>query len=125
MNVLNISLDNNRRIYFTKFFNLNQAQKNAVINLLSCDIKIIKNIKINDWKDYLIKMDKSSKHTYALYDNISDKLEEMCNKIDHKEKFDEVEGEELYSNYYNIFENLLDLDESEIYKIFISKIFVI
>ena len=120
-NLENISLENDRRIYFTKFFPLNQDQKNAIINLLSCDIKIIKNIKINDWKDYLISMDKSCKHTYASYDKIGFKLEEMCKKIDNKEDFDFVEGEELYNSYHNLFESLLDLNESEIYKIFISK----
>ena len=117
----NISLDNDRRIYFTKFFNLNPEEKKAVIDLLSCDIKIIKNIKVNDWKEYLIKMDKSSKHTYASYDNASYKLEEKCKKLDNGEEIDFNQAEELYNNYFNILENMLELDEKEIYKIFISK----
>ncbi len=117
----NVSLDNDRRIYFTKFFNLNPEEKKAVIDLLSCDIKIIKNIKINDWKEYLIKMDKSSKHTYASYDNISYKLEEKCKKLDNGEDIDFNQAEELYNNYFNVLENMLELDEKEIYKILISK----
>jgi len=117
----NISLDNNRRIYFTKFFNLKKEEKEAVIELLSCDIKIIKNFKIFDWKDYLMKMDESSKHTYAPYDKISYKLEEICKKIDNNEEFDFEDAEKIYNNYLNLFESIRDLDESEIYKTFISK----
>ena len=117
----NVSLDNDRRIYFTKFFNLNSDEKKAIIDLLSCDIKIIKNIKINDWKEYLIKMDKSSKHTYASYDNISYKLEEKCKKLDNGEDIDFNQAEELYNNYFIILENMFELDEKEIYKILISK----
>jgi len=118
----NITLDgNNRRIYFTKFFKLTQEQKNAVIDLLSLDIKIIKNFKIYDWKDYLIKMDESSKHTYVTYDKVSYKLEEICKKIDNNEKIDSVEAEKLYNKYTNLFESIIELDENELYNVFISK----
>ena len=118
----NITLDdNNRRIYFTKFFKLTQEQKNAVIDLLSLDIKIIKNFRIYDWKDYLIKMDESSKHTYVTYDKVSYKLEEICKKIDNNEKFDSVEAEKLCNNYTNLFESIIELDENELYNVFISK----
>lgn len=118
----NLTLDdNNRRIYFTKFFKLTQEQKNAVIDLLSLDIKIIKNFRIYDWKDYLIKMDESSKHTYVTYDKVSYKLEEMCKKIDNREEFDSVEAEKLYNTYTNLFESIIELDENELYNVFISK----
>ena len=117
----NISLDDNRRIYFTKFFNLNKDEKDAVIDLLSCDIKIIKNYKIYDWKEYLIKMDESNKHTYAPYDDISYKLEEICKKIDNNESFNFEETEKLYHNYLNLFESIRDLDENDLYNTFISK----
>ena len=118
----NITLDdNNRRIYFTKFFKLTQEQKNTVIDLLSLDIKIIKNFRIYDWKDYLIKMDESSKHTYVTYDKVSYKLEEICKKIDNNEKFDSVEAEKLCNNYTNLFESIIELDENELYNVFISK----
>ena len=118
----NLTLDdNNRRIYFTKFFKLTQEQKNAVIDLLSLDIKIIKNFRIYDWKDYLIKMDESSKHTYVTYDKVSYKLEEMCKKIDNKEEIDSVEAEKLYNTYTNLFESIIELDENELYNVFISK----
>ena len=117
----NVSLDNDRRIYFTKFFNLNDIQKKAVIDLLSLDINIIKNFKIYDWKEYLLKMDKSSKHTYAPYDKVSYKLEEISKKIDNNEDFDYSEAEKLYNNYKDLFESILNLDESNIYEIFISK----
>ena len=116
-----VSLDDNRRIYFTKFFNLKKEEKDAVIDLLSCDIKIIKNYKIYDWKEYLIKMDESNKHTYASYDNISYKLEEICKKIDNNEDFDFEETEKLYHIYLNLFESIRDLDENDIYNTFISK----
>ena len=118
----NLTLDdNNRRIYFTKFFKLTQEQKNAVIDLLSLDIKIIKNFRIYDWKDYLLKMDESSKHTYVTYDKVSYKLEEMCKKIDNREEFDSVEAEKLYNTYTNLFESIIELDENELYNVFISK----
>ena len=118
----NLTLDdNNRRIYFTKFFKLTQEQKNAVIDLLSLDIKIIKNFRIYDWKDYLIKMDESSKHTYVTYDKVSYKLEEMCKKIDNREEIDSVEAEKLYNTYTNLFESIIELDENELYNVFISK----
>ena len=102
----NVSLDNDRRIYFTKFFNLNDVQKKAVIDLLSLDINIIKNFKIYDWKEYLLKMDKSSKHTYAPYDKVSYKLEEISKKIDNNEDFDNSETEKLYVNYKDLSLNI-------------------
>jgi hypothetical protein len=66
-------------------------------------------------------MDESNKHTYASYDNISYKLEEICKKIDNNQDFDFEETEKLYHTYLNLFESIRDLDESDIYNTFISK----
>ena len=113
--------ENDKRIYFTKYFNLNEDEKKAVIDLLSLDYKIMKNIDIENWKNTLIKMEKANHHTYAPYDNKSYKLEDICKKIDNEEEFDINEAEVLYTNYLNLIDEMRNMNESEIYHVFITR----
>ena len=113
--------ENDKRIYFTKYFNLNDDEKKAVTDLLSLDYKIMKNVDIENWKNTLIKMEKASHHTYAPYDNKSYKLEEFCKKIDNNEEFDINDAEVLYSNYLNLIDEMKNMNESEIYHNFITR----
>ena len=113
--------ENDKRIYFTKYFNLNEDEKKAVIDLLSLDYKIMKNIDIENWKNTLIKMEKANHHTYAPYDNKSYKLEELCKKIDNEEEFDINDAEVLYINYLNLIDEMKNMNESEIYHNFITR----
>ena len=60
--------ENDKRIYFTKYNILDENEKKASIDLLSLDYKIRKILEIEQWKNSLIKQEKSSHHTYASYD---------------------------------------------------------
>ena len=114
--------ENDKRIYFTKYNILDENQKKASIDLLSLDYKIRKILEIEQWKNSLIKQEKSSHHTYASYDKVSYKLEGVCRNIDMGQEYDKNETEVLLKDYEYLLNEIKELtDENQIYLFFVTK----
>ena len=114
--------ENDKRIYFTKYNILDENEKKASIDLLSLDFKIRKIMEIEQWKNSLIKQEKSSHHSYAPYDKVSYKLEGVCRNIDMGQEYDKIETEVLLKDYEYLMNEMKELNnESEIYNFFINK----
>ena len=72
----NLPIDkNNYRIFFTKLYDLSKEEKDLIFKFCDLDYKIIKEQKIESWKEMLVLLNESNKHTYASYDELSLKLE--------------------------------------------------
>lgn len=111
-----------KRIYFTKVFNLSEKEKQIIFDLIECDINLEKKQKLKEWKFTLERLENSQKHSYHNYDNISNKLEQMLLQLENKEKIDEVELEEISKEYTKkYFEKMKYMNENELYNFLITK----
>ena len=75
---------NNYRIFFTKVYELTDAEKDLIFKFCELDYKITKEQKTETWKEMLILLNNSNKHTYAPYDELSDKIEKNIKSFEEK-----------------------------------------
>ena len=69
---------NNYRIFFTKLYDLSDKEKKLVFKFCDLDYKIMNDQKTAKWKDMLVLLNNSNKHTYAPYDELSLKIEKFA-----------------------------------------------
>lgn len=109
------------RVYFTKVFYLCDEEKKITFDFLENDWTLMKNQKLREWKHTLERLDKTQKHSYYLYDNISDKLENYIEKIGKNEQINFSEAEQVYKSYENYIDIMKEMDESTLYNLLINK----
>ena len=74
---------NNYRIFFTKLYDLSQEEKDLIFKFCDLDFKITKESKIETWKEMLVLLDNSYKHTYAPYDDFSQEIENSISSFEN------------------------------------------
>ena len=75
---------NNHRIFFTKLFDLTKEEKDLIFKFCELDYKIMKEPKTETWKEMLVLLNNSNKHTYAPYDELSEKIENSIKSFEEK-----------------------------------------
>ena len=113
---------NNYRIFFTKVYELTDAEKDLIFKFCELDYKITKEQKTETWKEMLILLNNSNKHTYAPYDELSDKIEKNIKSFEEK-------GERIIlEDYGNIIEpyikhinEIKNLDEKSLYNFILKQ----
>ena len=107
---------NNYRIFFTKLYDLSDKEKKLVFKFCDLDYKIINDQKTAKWKDMLVLLNNSNKHTYAPYDELSLKLENDIKAFEDSQSainFDDYGNEiNLYLKEINDIKNM---DENHLY----------
>ena len=107
---------NNYRIFFTKLYNLSKAEKELIFKFCDLDYMIIKEQKIESWKEMLVLLNNSNKHTYASYDELSSKIENDIKIFEEKGIPINLDD---YGNEINIYikeiNEIKNLDESLLY----------
>ena len=111
---------NNYRIFFTKLYDLSQEEKDLIFKFCDLDFKITKESKIETWKEMLVLLDNSYKHTYAPYDDFSQEIENSISSFENFGKEINLNDFENLTPYLNIINEIKNLDESQLY-IFILK----
>ena len=111
---------NNYRIFFTKLYDLSKEEKDLIFKFCDLDFKITKESKIETWKEMLVLLDNSYKHTYAPYDDFSQEIENSISSFENFGKEINLNDFENLTPYLNIINEIKNLDESQLY-IFILK----
>ena len=114
---------NNFRIFFTKLDNLSDEEKQLIFKFFDLDFKIIKDKNIQSWKEMLILLNECNKHTYAPYDEITQKLEKdikLCEENGQKINLDDYDY--IFGQYKEIINNIKNLDEKELYNFYFKTI---
>ena len=113
---------NNFRIFFTKLYNLSDEEKQLIFKFFDLDFKIIKDKNIQSWKEMLILLNECNKHTYAPYDEITQKLEKdikLCEENGQKINLDDYDY--IFGQYKEIINNIKNLDEKELYNFILKQ----
>ena len=114
---------NNYRIFFTKLYDLSEEEKKVIFKFCDLDYKIIKDRKIQSWKEMLILLNECNKHTYASYDNESQKIENAIKSFE--EKKEQIFLEEfvvIFEKYQNIIDTMKKFeDEKSLYNFILGQ----
>ena len=96
-------MKNNYRIFFTKLYDLSEEEKKLIFKFCDLDYKIIKDKKTQSWKDMLILLNESNKHTYAPYDDFTQKIEKDIKILeDNGKNINFLDYESIFGKYkYN------------------------
>ena len=112
---------NNYRIFFTKLYDLSKEEKDLIFKFCELDFKITKEQKTETWKEVLVLLNNSNKHTYATYDELSEKLENSIKLFEEKgESINLDDYGNLMTPFINCINEIKNLDEKSLYN-FISK----
>ena len=104
---------NNHRIFFTKLYDLTKEEKDLICEL---DYKITKEQKTETWKEMLVLLNNSNKHTYAPYDELSEKIENSIKLFEEKgENIILEDYGNLIEPYINMINEIKNFDESQLY----------
>ena len=116
-NIENVPIEANKhRIFFTKLYNLSDEEKELIFKFFDLDFKLTKNINNQLWKDVLIMLNNSNKHTYAAYENVTQKIEkEIKNFEENGTKIDMDYLKEIYDSYEDEINQLKKMDENQLY----------
>lgn len=113
---------NNYRIFFTKLYNLSDEEKNLIFKFFDVDYKIIKDKNIQSWKEILILLNECNKHTYAPYDNITQKIEKDIKLYEENGQTINVnEYEDLYKEYNEVINSIKNLNEKDLYNFILKQ----
>ena len=94
---------NNHRIFFTKLYDLSDEEKKLIFKFCDLDFKIIKERKVQSWKEMFILLNDYNKHTYTPYDNDSQKIESAIKSFEEKkEQIYLDEFTPIFEKYQNI-----------------------
>ena len=113
---------NNYRIFFTKLYDLTNEEKDLIFKFCELDYKITKEQKTETWKEMLILLNNSNKHTYAAYDELSPKIENSIKLFEEKGQSINLEdlGEEIMP-YLNQINEIKNLDENQLYNFILKQ----
>ena len=113
---------NNHRIFFTKLYDLSNEEKDLIFKFCELDYKITKEQKTETWKEVLILLNNSNKHTYAAYDELSPKIENSIKLFEEKGQSINLEdlGEQIVP-YINQIKEIKNLDESQLYNFILKQ----
>ena len=113
---------NNHRIFFTKLFDLTKEEKDLIFKFCELDYKIMKEPKTETWKEMLVLLNNSNKHTYAPYDELSEKIENSIKSFEEKGENINLED---YGNsiepYFNCINEIKNLDENQLYNFILKQ----
>ena len=112
---------NNYRIFFTKLYDLSKEEKDLIFKFCDLDFKITKESKIETWKEMLVLLDNSYKHTYAPYDDFSQEIENSISSFENFGKEINLNDFENLTPYLNIINEIKNLDESQLYKFILKQ----
>ena len=113
---------NNYRIFFTKLYDLTNEEKDLIFKFCELDYKITKEQKTETWKEMLILLNNSNKHTYAAYDELSPKIENSIKLFEEKGQSINLEdlGEQIMP-YLNQINEIKNLDENQLYNFILKQ----
>ena len=113
---------NNHRIFFTKLYDLSNEEKDLIFKFCELDYKITKEQKTETWKEVLILLNNSNKHTYAAYDELSPKIENSIKLFEEKGQSINLGdlGEQIVP-YLNQIKEIKNLDESQLYNFILKQ----
>ena len=113
---------NNYRIFFTKLYNLSDEEKKLIFKFCDLDYKIVKNKKTQSWKEMLILLNDCNKHTYAPYDDVTQKLEKDIKLFeDNGQKIILEDYEPIFGKYKEIINTIKSFDESQLYNFILKQ----
>ena len=113
---------NNYRIFFTKLYDLTKEEKDLIFKFCDLDFQIIKEQKIETWKEMLVLLNNSNKHTYAPYDELSDKIENSIKLFEEKRESINLEDfGNLLEPYNNCINEIKTLDENQLYNFILKQ----
>ena len=113
---------NNHRIFFTKLYDLTQEEKDLIFKFCELDYKITKEQKTETWKEMLILLNNSNKHTYAPYDDLSEKIENNIKSFEEKgERIILEDYGSLIEPYLKCINEIKNLDEKSLYNIILKQ----
>ena len=113
---------NNYRIFFTKVYELTDAEKDLIFKFCELDYKITKEQKTETWKEMLILLNNSNKHTYAPYDELSDKIEKNIKSFEEKgERIILEDYGNIIEPYIKCINEIKNLDEKSLYNFILKQ----
>ena len=113
---------NNHRIFFTKLYDLTKEEKDLIFKFCELDFKITKEQKTETWKEMLALLNNSNKHTYAPYDELSEKIEKSIKLFEEKgENIILEDYGNLIEPYINCINEIKNLDENQLYNFILKQ----
>ena len=113
---------NNYRIFFTKLYDLTKEEKDLIFKFCELDYKITKEQKTETWKEMLVLLNNSNKHTYAPYDELSEKIENSIKLFEEKgENIILEDYGNLIEPYINMINEIKNFDESQLYNFILKQ----
>ena len=106
---------NHHRIFFTKLYNLTDEEKKLIFKFCDLDYKIINDKKTQSWKEILILLNECNKHTYAPYDEITQKIEKDIKLFEEKgQRINLDVFDSIFEQYKDVINNIKNYDESQL-----------
>ena len=113
---------NHHRIFFTKLYNLSDEEKKLIFKFCDLDYKIINDKKTQSWKEILILLNECNKHTYAPYDEITQKIEKDIKLFEEKgQRINLDVFDSIFGQYKDIINNIKNYDESLLYNFILKQ----
>ena len=113
---------NHHRIFFTKLYNLTDEEKKLIFKFCDLDYKIINDKKTQSWKEILILLNECNKHTYAPYDEITQKIEKDIKLFEEKgQRINLDVFDSIFEQYKDIINNIKNYDESQLYNFILKQ----
>ena len=113
---------NHHRIFFTKLYNLTDEEKKLIFKFCDLDYKIINDKKTQSWKEILILLNECNKHTYAPYDEITQKIEKDIKLYEEKgQRINLDVFDSIFEQYKDIINNIKNYDESQLYNFILKQ----
>ena len=113
---------NNYRIFFTKLYDLTDEEKDLIFKFCELDYKITKEQKTETWKEMLVLLNNSNKHTYASYDELSPKIENSIKLFEERGQSINLEdfGNSI-EPYLTQINEIKNLDENQLYNFILKQ----
>ena len=113
---------NHHRIFFTKLYNLTDEEKKLIFKFCDLDYKIINDKKTQSWKEILILLNECNKHTYAPYDEITQKIEKDIKLFEEKgQRINLDVFDSIFEQYKDVINNIKNYDESQLYNFILKQ----
>ena len=113
---------NHHRIFFTKLYNLTDEEKKLIFKFCDLDYKIINDKKTQSWKEILILLNECNKHTYAPYDEITQKIEKDIKLYEEKgQRINLDVFDSIFEQYKDVINNIKNYDESQLYNFILKQ----
>ena len=113
---------NHHRIFFTKLYDLSDEEKKLIFKFCDLDYKIINDKKTQSWKEILILLNECNKHTYAPYDEITQKIEKDIKLFEEKgQRINLDVFDSIFEQYKDVINNIKNYDESQLYNFILKQ----